>query len=45
LTADPSQAVYFLKGVYFNAQKYKSTADCLTAAHGLKLPLSLCARK
>jgi hypothetical protein len=33
---------YQLRPVYFPRERYKSTADCLTAAHSQKLPLDLC---
>jgi hypothetical protein len=28
--------------VYFRPDQFKSTAECLTAAHSQKLPLDLC---
>jgi hypothetical protein len=35
-------ALYALKGIYFDVKSYKSEADCLTAAYDLRLPLDLC---
>ncbi|WP_170303642.1 hypothetical protein [Reyranella soli] len=31
-----------LRAVYFPRTRYKSTADCLTAAYSQNLPLDLC---
>jgi hypothetical protein len=31
-----------LRAVYFRRDLFKSTADCLTAAHSQQLPLDLC---
>jgi hypothetical protein len=33
---------YSLRALYFNAANYRSTADCLTAAHAGRLPLEVC---
>jgi hypothetical protein len=33
---------YQLHAVYFQRDRYKSTADCLTAASSQGLPLDLC---
>jgi hypothetical protein len=33
---------YQLRAVYFRRDLFKSTADCLTAAHSQQLPLDLC---
>jgi hypothetical protein len=37
------QAFFRLQAIYFNAQHYRSTADCLSAAHLNRLPLEVCA--
>jgi hypothetical protein len=37
-----SSGSYSIEAVYFNAKRYRSTADCLTAAHAAALPLELC---
>jgi hypothetical protein len=45
LAAAPPEAKprsYQLRPVYFRREQFNSTADCLTAAHGQKLPLDLC---
>jgi hypothetical protein len=33
---------YVIQAIYFNAKRYRSTADCLTAAYTVGLPLDLC---
>jgi hypothetical protein len=33
---------YALRAIYFRRELYKSTADCLTAAHAQRLPLEVC---
>jgi hypothetical protein len=33
---------YELRAVYFRPDLFKSTADCMTAAFGRRLPLDLC---
>ena len=33
---------YALRAIYFRRESYKSTADCLTAAHAQHLPLEIC---
>ena len=33
---------YSLRAIYFNRDRYKTEADCLTAAYTQKLPLDLC---
>jgi hypothetical protein len=33
---------YSIEAVYFNAKRYSSTADCLTAAYSMRLPLDMC---
>jgi hypothetical protein len=33
---------YSIQAVYFNAKRYSSTADCLTAAYSMHLPLDMC---
>jgi hypothetical protein len=33
---------YSIEAIYFNAKRYSSTADCLTAAHSMRLPLDMC---
>jgi hypothetical protein len=31
-----------IQAIYFSAKRYRSTADCLTAAYTVGLPLELC---
>jgi hypothetical protein len=31
-----------IQAIYFNAKRYRSTADCLTRAYTVGLPLELC---
>ncbi len=40
----PQRAVqpYSLRAIYFRRDRFKSTADCLAAAHGQGLPLEVC---
>jgi len=38
----PCSSVYTLRAVYFNAERYRSKADCLTAAYTARVPLDLC---
>jgi hypothetical protein len=33
---------YVIQAIYFNAKRYRTTADCLTAAYTVGLPLDLC---
>jgi hypothetical protein len=33
---------YVIQAIYFNAKRYRSTADCLTRAYTVGLPLELC---
>jgi hypothetical protein len=33
---------YSMQAIYFNARRYRSRADCLTAAYSAHLPLELC---
>jgi hypothetical protein len=33
---------YVIHAIYFNAKRYRTTADCLTAAYSAGLPLDLC---
>jgi len=33
---------YTLRAIYFRRESFKSTADCLTAAHAQQLPLEVC---
>jgi hypothetical protein len=31
-----------MRAIYFDPHRYSSTADCLTAAYAVHLPLDLC---
>jgi len=33
---------YVIQAIFFNRNRYRSTADCLTAAYSAGLPLELC---
>jgi hypothetical protein len=33
---------YSLRAIYFNRDRYRTAADCLTAAYTQQLPLDLC---
>ena len=36
------QSHYVIQAIYFNPERYRSRADCLTAAYTEGLPLELC---
>ncbi|MBV8193077.1 MAG: hypothetical protein JOY64_21275 [Alphaproteobacteria bacterium] len=40
LSCHPSS--YSTQAIYFNAKRYRSRADCLTAAYSVRLPLEIC---
>jgi hypothetical protein len=40
--AEPSKHKFAMQAVYFRPEKFKSKADCLTAAYRQLLPLEVC---
>jgi hypothetical protein len=40
--AEPSKHYFAMQAVYFRPEKFKSKADCLTAAYRQLLPLEVC---